>query len=99
MTSKQRAYLRKLAATMTPIMQIGKSGISPELTQAVEEAFSTRELIKVAVLKNCFEEPKDLGNTLAERTRSQLVAVIGRKIILYKEAKDPKDIKIILPKA
>jgi RNA-binding protein len=96
MTSKQRAYLKKLASTMDPIFQIGKSGISPEMTQAVSEALEARELIKLHVLKNNFDEPKELANTLAERTRSQVVQVIGRKIILYRESRDNK--KILLPK-
>ena len=43
--SKQRAYLKGLAMNMTPIIQIGKSSVTPELTQAVEEALEARELI------------------------------------------------------
>ncbi len=96
MTSKQRAYLKKLASTMDPIFQIGKSGITPEMTEAVSEALEARELIKLHVLKNNFDEPKELGQTLAERTRSEVVQVIGRKIILYRESKDNK--KILLPR-
>lgn len=95
MTSKQRAYLKKLASTMDPIFQIGKLGITPEMTQAVSEALEARELIKLHVLKNNFDEPKELAQTLAERTRAQVVQVIGRKIILYRESKDNK--RILLP--
>lgn len=96
MTSKQRAYLKGLASTMEPIFQIGKSSLTPEITEAVAEAFNTRELIKVAVLKNCMEEPKAIAEMLADRTQSQVVQVIGRKLILYKENRKNK--KIILPK-
>ncbi len=95
MTSKQRSYLKSLASNIDPIFQIGKSGLSPEVTEAVAEAFNTRELIKVAVLKNCMDEPKSLAEVLAERTKSQVVHVIGKKIVLYKESKEHK--KIILP--
>lgn len=95
MTSKQRAYLKGLASTMEPIFQIGKSSLTPEITEAVAEAFNTRELIKVAVLKNCMEEPKAIAEMLADRTQSQVVQVIGRKIILYRENRKNK--KIILP--
>ncbi len=94
MTSKQRAYLKSLASTMEPIFQIGKSGLTPELTEAVGEAFNKRELIKIAVLKNCFDEPKEIASMLAERTHSQVVQVIGKKIILYKESKDHKKIEL-----
>lgn len=96
MTSKQRAYLKSLASTLDPIFQIGKSGLTPEVTQAIEEAFHTKELIKIAVLKNCFDDPKEIAATLAERTHSQVVHVIGKKIVLYKENKDNK--RIELPK-
>ena len=97
MTSKQRAYLRSLAQTMDPIFQIGKSGITPEMTTAVSEALEKRELIKLSVLKNCFEEPKELAETMAGRTHAEVVQVIGRKITLYRPAKENP--KILLPKA
>lgn len=95
MTSKQRAYLMGLASTLDPIFQVGKSSLTPEVTTAVLEAFNNRELIKIAVLKNCFDDPREIAEMLAERTRSQVVKVIGKKIILYKENKDNK--KIFLP--
>ena len=95
MTSKQRAYLKGLAMTMDPILQIGKGGISPEVTQSVAEALAARELIKIHVLQNCMDDLGEMASTLAERTRSQVVQVIGRKIVLYKEGKDDKK-KIIL---
>lgn len=60
MTSKQRAYLKGLAMTMDPILQIGKSSLTPEITQAVAEALAARELIKIHVLKNCMEDGKEL---------------------------------------
>ena len=94
-TSKQRAYLKGLASNLDPIFQIGKASLTPEVTAAIEESFNTRELIKVAVLKNCMDDPKEIAQMLAERTRSDVVQVIGKKIVLYKESKDNK--KIILP--
>ena len=96
MTTKQRAYLKSLAMTMDPIFQIGKNSMTPELTKEVEEALEARELIKVSVLQNCTDDPKELAQMLAERTRSQVVQVIGKKIVLYKEGKGDKK-KIELP--
>ncbi len=95
MTSKQRSYLNGLAMTMDPIINIGKASLTPEVTEAVQEALDKRELIKVSVLKNCFDDPKAIAFSLAERTHSEVVQVIGKKIILYKKRK--KDPKIILP--
>ena len=96
MTSKQRAYLKGLAMNIEPVFQIGKSGLTPEVTEAVDEAFNTRELIKLAVLKNCVEDPRDIAEMLGERTKSQVVQVIGKKIVLYKESNDHKKINLPL---
>lgn len=96
MTSKQRAYLKSLAMKITPILQIGKSSVTPELISAVDEALEARELIKLHILKNCFDDPKEVAQVIAERTRSEVVQVIGKKIVLYRESKDNK--KIELPK-
>lgn len=96
-TSKQRAYLKGLAMTMDPILQLGKGGLTPENTASVDVALAARELIKINVLQNCLEDSRQMAETLAERTRSQVVQVIGRKIVLYREGKDDKK-KIVLPK-
>ena len=96
MTSKQRAYLKSLAMTMDPIFQIGKASLTPEVIEAVREAIDKRELVRVSVLKNCFDDPKELATVLAERTHAQVVQVIGKKIVLYREGKDDKK-KIVLP--
>ena len=92
MTTKQRAYLKGLAMNLDPIFQIGKNSMTPEVTKAIQEALDARELIKISVLKNCA-----LAEVIAERTHSQVVQVIGKKIVLYKEGKD-KHKKIELPK-
>lgn len=97
MNSKQRAYLRKISAMDSPIFQIGKSSVTPELTAAIDEALEKREIIKISVLKNCMDDPRSIGEVLADRTRSTLVHVIGRKIVLYRSAKEEKNRKIILP--
>ena len=96
MTSKQRAYLKGLAMKLDPVFNVGKASITPEFTSAIAEVLETRELIKISVLKNCLDEPREIAEVLAERTHSQVVQVIGKKIVLYKESKDNK--KIELPK-
>ena len=97
MTTKQRAYLKGLAMTMDPIFQVGKASMNPGLTEAIAEALEARELIKISVLQNCLEDPRQMAEVLAERTRSQIVQVIGKKIVLYREGKNEKK-KIELPR-
>lgn len=96
MTSKQRAYLKGLAMNMDPVFQIGKSSLTPEITAAIQEALEARELVKISVLQNCLDDPRELASVVSERTRSQVVQVIGRKIVLYKEGREEKK-KILLP--
>ena len=96
LTSKQRSYLKSLAMNLDSVFQIGKSSLTPEFTESIIEILEARELIKISVLKNCIDDPKEIASVMAERTRSEVVQVIGRKIVLYKESKTKK--KIELPK-
>ena len=89
MTGKQRAYLKSLASTSETILQVGKEGLTPE---------AARELVKIGILQNYDGDLEELARTAAERTRSQLIQVIGRKFVLYKEGRDEKK-RIILPPA
>ena len=95
MTSKQRAHLKSLAQTMDAILHIGKESLTPEVVTSVAEALDARELIKIGVLKNCADDPKVLAQMIAELTHSDVVQVIGKKIVLYKP--DKKKPKIKLP--
>ena len=97
MNSKQRAYLKGIASTYDSILQIGKGSITPEVCEATREALDARELIKISVLKNCADDPKDIARLLAERTGSEVVHVIGKKIVLFKQNAKKEDRKIILP--
>lgn len=85
-----------MASKLTPIFQIGKASLTPELAAAIDAALEKRELIKISVLKNCFDDPKELAQMISERTRSQVVQVIGKKIVLFRVSK--KKPVIELPK-
>ncbi len=94
LTSKQRSYLIGLSNQLEPVVHIGKNGVSPESVQSTEEAFHTRELLKGAVMKMAPDTPREAAETLAARTRSQVVMVIGRKFVLYKPFKEEPVIKL-----
>nr|WP_302599286.1 ribosome assembly RNA-binding protein YhbY [uncultured Cellulosilyticum sp.] len=90
-TSKQRAYLKSLAQKIEPIFQIGKNGLTPEITEAIDLALEAREIVKISVLQNCLEDPRDMAGMLSERTKSITVQIIGKKIVLYRPSKkNPK---------
>ena len=94
MNSKQRAYLGSLASSMTPIFQIGKASLTPEIITALDEALEKRELIKVSVLKNCIDDPREIAAMIGERTHSEVVKVIGKKMIFYRQPKKNPKIKL-----
>ncbi|WP_127532244.1 ribosome assembly RNA-binding protein YhbY [Paenibacillus kobensis] len=96
LTGKQKRHLRSLAHHLNPIFQVGKGGTNEHIMKHIEEAIETRELIKVSVLNNCVEDPKQIGQELAEGSGCELVQVIGKTIVLYKESRDHKT--IVLPR-
>lgn len=97
-TSKQRAYLRKLANTIDPIFQIGKSGISEEIINQLSNALEARELIKVHVLETAMLDIKEACNDVAEKLGAEPVQAIGSKFVLYRPCRKPQERKIELPK-
>ncbi len=94
MTSKQRAYLRGLASKMEPIAHVGKASITPEVIESIREAIDKRELVKVAVLKNCDDDTRQIAELVAERTRSEVITVIGKKFVLFKQARENSKIEL-----
>lgn len=95
LNSRQRAYLSGLAQNIDAIFQIGKSSLTPEIIEALDQALEKRELIKVSVLNNCLDDPKEIAQVISERTHSIVVRVIGKKMIFYRQPK--KNAKIKLP--
>lgn len=93
-TSKQRAYLRSLAVNVPTIMQVGKGGISENLVKTVSDALEARELIKLGVLENSGETARAVADALAEATGAEVVAVLGRKVVLYRESQKNKKIEL-----
>ncbi len=86
-TSKQRATLRGIANSISPIFQIGKGGISDNLISDLDMALEAKELIKLTVLKNSEENAKEIINGLAKKLNAEPVSAIGNKIVLYRYSK------------
>ena len=96
LTGKQKSYLKGLSHNMQPIIQIGKNSVNEMLVKTIEDALEARELIKISVLQNCLEEPKTMAIDIADVLEAEVVQVIGRTIILYKQSRKKK--QIVLPK-
>lgn len=94
-TSKQRAYLRSLGNTIKPILQIGKDGINDNLIKQIDDALEAREIIKLTVLKNSLQTPRELCEKICELVGAEPVQVIGNRFIIYRRSKEKP--KIVLP--
>lgn len=94
LNSKQRANLRSQASALDPVFYVGKSGISDELLNQLENVLNARELIKISVHENCGYKAREVADEIAPRLDADVVAVIGRKFVLFRVSKDPKKRKI-----
>ncbi|NEU31615.1 ribosome assembly RNA-binding protein YhbY [bacterium LRH843] len=95
LTGKQKRFLRSKAHHLNPIFQVGKGGVSENMSKQIAEALEVRELIKVSILQNCDEDKHDVATELTKSTGAELVQVIGQTIVLYKESKEHKE--LVLP--
>ncbi|TFB24873.1 ribosome assembly RNA-binding protein YhbY [Filobacillus milosensis] len=94
LTGKQKRYLRKEAHHLNPIFQVGKDGVNENMIQQISEALEKRELIKVSILQNCFEDKRTIADQLVEGTDAELVQIIGNIIVLYKESEENKMLEL-----
>lgn len=94
LTGKQKRFLRSEAHHLTPIFQVGKGGTNNHLIRHIEEALEVRELIKVSILNNNDDDRYEVAKELSERSGAELVQVIGKTIVLYKESRDNKQIEL-----
>lgn len=92
---KQRRYLKSLANQLKPAVFAGKEGVSSGLLAALEEAFNTRELIKIKLEQNCPVDRREMGPLLAAQTGSVLIQILGHTVLLYHP--DPDEPVLQLP--
>ncbi len=95
-TSKQRARLRSMSNGYQSVTQIGKLGVSDTLIESLETALTAHEMIKVTVLENSGLDTYDTANGIAASIGADVVSVVGRKFVLYRESSD-KDKRKISP--
>ncbi len=88
LTGKQRAYLRSLAMSLSPIFQIGKSGVFDEMADRIDDALEARELIKIHVLDNSPVDAKEAAQLLSEACDAVIIQVIGAKITLFRPSQN-----------
>lgn len=94
LTGKQKRFLRSAAHNLNPIFQVGKGGVNDNMIKQIGEALEARELFKVSILQNCEEDKNTVATQLVNGTGAELVQVIGNIIVLYKESKENKQLRL-----
>ena len=95
LTSKQRSHLKRMAHGFKPILHIGKNGVDASTVAAVQDALSTRELMKVKVLDTAPDGALETGDALVKSLEdTHLVQVIGRTLILYRPYPEQPEIRL-----
>lgn len=94
LTGKQKRFLRAMGSELDPIVQIGKAGVVDSVIESAKEALAARELIKVRVLQNCADDPKEAIAKLSKAARAELVQVIGRNGLLYQRNHEKPKIEL-----
>lgn len=94
MNSKKRAFLKKRAHNLDAIVRIGKEGLNESIIKSILEAIDSRELIKVKILQNCEEDKNLIYSKLMDKKEFELVGMIGRTIIIFKENKEKPSVSL-----
>lgn len=94
LTGKQKRFLRAESHHLTPIFQVGKGGVNENMITQIKEALEVRELIKVAILQNNSDDKHEVAEELAAGAGAELVQLICHTVVLYKESREHKTIKL-----
>ncbi|MBO0602454.1 ribosome assembly RNA-binding protein YhbY [Sporosarcina sp. E16_3] len=94
LTNKQKSFLRGESNRLQPLVHIGKSGLTESVITQIEEALEAKEIIKVTILQNCDQDKNEIAAKLEEQVGIEVVQVIGKIIVLYKESVEKKRIEL-----
>ena len=96
LSSKARRHLKALGHHLTPVILVGKDGITSSLVEATKTALRDHELIKVKLGENAAGDRHALSDELAAQAQAHMIGLIGRMFLLYR--RHPNKPTIELPK-
>lgn len=95
-TGKQRKELKKMAHELRPTAMIGKDGLTETVVASIDTYLEAHELIKVQLQEGAELGTKQTANEVADRLGAEFVQSIGRRFVLYRQAKDPGKRKVVV---
>ncbi len=96
LSGKQKRFLRGMGHGLKAVITVGKGEVNEALVKETADAIACHELVKVKILESCAMDRFDVAEGLAAACGAEVAQVLGRTLLLYKKAKEPK---IELPKA
>jgi len=90
LTSKQKSELRSLANTLPALFQVGKDGVSANLTKTIGDSLAAHELVKISVLKSCPTPVMEVALDISSACKCEIVQIIGKTVIFYRKSKENK---------
>lgn len=96
LTPKQRSFLRGKAHHLSPVVMIGKEGVSESIVKFTDKSLEDHELIKVKVPAADQDEFHATVDELMAQTKAEVVQKIGHLLVIYRKAKEPGRITLEL---
>lgn len=94
-TTSQRAKLKSLAQNLKPVLNIGKDNLNENTLVEIENYLAKHELMKIKILQNSAEDPKEVMKFVCAKTNAEPVLVVGKILIIYRFSKN-KNVKHVL---
>lgn len=94
-TNKQKQYLKGLAHSLKPVVQLGANGFTEGVLAEIDSALTHHELIKVRIPSDDREEKSLIMDAIVRETKAIKLQVIGHVVVLYRAGQDNK---VQLPK-
>jgi RNA-binding protein len=95
LTTKQNQFLKGLAHSLKPVVQLGQHGLTEGVVAEIESALNHHELIKVKIPSDDREEKTLIMDAIVGETGAHKVQTIGHILVLYKPSDNKK---IVLPR-
>lgn len=94
LTTKQKQFLKGLAHGLSPVVRVGKGGVSAAVVGETKKALESHELIKVRIEADEGAQRRALASSLAAEAGAELAGTIGKIAILYRAREEKPEIKL-----
>lgn len=94
LTGKQKQFLKGLAHPLSPVVRVGKGGVTESVIAETKKSLHSHELIKVRIDVEDSKERRATAEQLAQAADAHIAGAIGKIAILYRERDEEPEIKL-----